>query len=192
MDSIELAWRVSQLISQDVSSVLDLGAGCGVIGFEILFHCPWIETLNSVEIQKSEYETHYIENKKRLLKCQPLRGKNPQIKISWENYANFNTNKKYDLILANPPYFEVGNGKLSPSAFKNRCRFHMDASFTDFVDAATRNLSEKGTAFIILRQGVEHGTSLLNQIKTQIENRYTFNKLEPIRTSEFIQIKRNT
>ncbi len=107
------------------------------------------------------------------------------------NYRDFFSPHKFDVVISNPPYFEEGIGKESPSDFKNRCRFHKDASFTAFIDALTRNLSDTGSAFIILRDGVDNGISYLNQIKTQIDNRYVINKFEPIRTSEFIQIKRN-
>jgi len=53
----------------------------------------------------------------------------------------------------------VGQGKLSPSEFKNRCRFFIDSDFINLLKFIKHALSQTGTAFVLLRSLSDHNDS---------------------------------
>lgn len=131
---------------KDISAkrVLDLCAGSGVVGIEYALLHPEIERLDFCEIQEAFLS--YLE-KNRSFFIKNLKGQ-----VFHQNYEQFDSQEKYDLILANPPYFFHGRGLLSPSQEKNRCRFFMDSSFAQFLLCLSRNLKPGGCAFFLVRE----------------------------------------
>jgi len=132
-DSVFLARKVFEEIrNENITQyeVLDLCAGCGIVGLDFLFHCNkelnlFPKRCDFVEVQEV-YEDYFKKNASNISKniCHFLN----------MNYSKLTQeNRKYDLILCNPPYFNLGQGALSPSTFKNRCRFFIDSDFNTLL-----------------------------------------------------------
>ncbi|WP_367274360.1 methyltransferase [uncultured Legionella sp.] len=191
LDSIHLARFVAtQLESHtdlDSLRVLDLCAGCGVIGIELSWHLRAIRQIKFVEIQDiyTEYFYQNITNVNR-----------PELQCHWHllNYNELHGSKwggKFDLIVSNPPYFLEGHGMLSPSAFKNRCRFYLDSSFQDFILALENSLANKGKAYFLLRPLNHHGFDLFFDIQQILQNTsVTAKKITHIRGSDVILLEK--
>ena len=118
-DSVFLARRVFEDIrngnTQPPRRLLDLCAGCGVIGLDLLLHMereniPLPETADFVDVQ-AVYKEHWKQNVRAL---QPLLKKPPAFEYHAVNYAELHAATPYDLIVCNPPYFRTGHGRLSP------------------------------------------------------------------------------
>lgn len=68
IDSIEMPWEVAQYLKQVPAeklkhwNVLDLCAGCGVLGFELNFHIPNLTKIDFVEVQEV-YRSHFEKNR---------------------------------------------------------------------------------------------------------------------------------
>lgn len=166
-DSVFLARRIFELVRDEMRPdwrVLDLCAGCGIIGLDFLFHChkelkmaPRV--CDFLEIQ-SEYETHFHVNRER------LRTNVPGLELHFflQNYTH-PLPETYDLILCNPPYFDANSGKLSPHEFKNRCRFFLDASYEDLIAALAAALAPRGQAFVLARQPKPLDSSPLEMVR---------------------------
>jgi tRNA1Val (adenine37-N6)-methyltransferase len=149
--------------------VLDLCAGCGIVGLDFLFHCreelgitPF--ACDFVEIQKA-YALHFAENVNRLgeTAC--------KLNFIIDNYTALLAEpfrEKYDLVMCNPPYFRLGQGKLSSSEFKNRCRFFLDSDFTTLVKAVCHSLKPTGTAYLLLRSLNDHGLNPLAEARMEL------------------------
>lgn len=138
---------------QDLSNfdVLDLCSGCGIIGLDFLFHLrtdhkAQPRSLDFVEVQDI-YREHFEENLRR------LGGPTSSLRFLCQNYETLiKSPKKYDLILCNPPYFQPHEGKLSPSEFKNRCRFFIDSSLEVLLQVFQQNLQSNGHAYFLFRE----------------------------------------
>lgn len=132
------------------SEILDLCAGCGIVGLDFLFH---LRKEKDVEPRRCDflevqgvYRAHFEENKRRLgAKCTVL-------DFHEGNFSNFENSRRYDLILCNPPFFHPGRGKLSPDDFKNRCRFFLDASEMELWSSFARLLKPEGRAYVLSRE----------------------------------------
>ena len=151
-DSVFLARRVFELERNHINRelrVLDLCAGCGIIGLDFLFHCQKELCLTPVQCDfleiQSVYDEHFRINQSRL--------QNSVTKMQFikQNYAQTHASQ-YDLILCNPPYFNPAEGQLSPNEFKNRCRFFLDANQDELLTAISNLLTPTGRAYVLSRK----------------------------------------
>ncbi|MFS4459546.1 RsmD family RNA methyltransferase [Bdellovibrio sp. HCB2-146] len=192
-DSVFLARRVFELIKvEEVSAIqgLDLCAGSGVIGLDFIFHCQkeWNQAPRSFDFLEIQdvYIPHFEKNLQTLnasTHCQML----------VRNYAdllNEHFQGKYNLILSNPPYFRTGQGKLSPSEFKNRCRFFIDSDFPTLIQGIANALAPNGSAYILLRDLEEHGWNPFKEAKQMLSSVCEIQSLADIRGTGLVHIKK--
>ncbi len=193
LDSVYLAKLVAQelpSITENVNyQVLDLCAGCGVIGMELHFHRPELKKMTFVEVQK-EYKEHFVEN------LQMVQRFHSDQEIEF-NYFEMNYNQilkspnfaeTYDLIVCNPPYFFKDEGLLSPSEFKNRCRFFLDSDFKTLFETIHYALKPGAHAFVLVRAGSEHGRNPLHEIKQIFKSRASVELFQEIRGTWVVKI----
>lgn len=189
-DSVFLARRAFEWLLQNEKAsqiaswkVLDLCAGCGIIGLDFFFHCakeinsvpPQMDFLEIQEVYRPFFEVNKNNLLQRLQKdnllSKPAEDLNAKISVPILNFQNQNfchllshqEHSTYDLILSNPPYFQPAHGKLSPSIFKNRCRFFLDGTFHDYLEAVLRALKPGGQAHLLLRDNPDHRWNILSE-----------------------------
>ena len=137
---------------------LDAYAGCGVMAFELMHALNLRGRLDSIaqfdfiEVQP-EFERHFREN---------VRITSAGIPFSWkaENASILQTKlyqDRYDLIIANPPYFQRGEGTLSANEMNNRARFFLDDSIESMLKGFRNALAPQGRAYFLMKSGKEHG-----------------------------------
>lgn len=193
LDSVLLSKTVAQIYREHPNigelKILDLCAGTGVVGLELYFYLKEINHLDFLEIQEN-YVPHFEKNKELIASDKKhfnflLRSYDDLI-----HHSDFH--QKYDLILSNPPYFLKGHGILSPSEFKNRCRFFIDSSFENLFLAIGSSLASNGRAYVLVRDGKEQNRNPLNEIQNilkKITNREYVVKLQnPIRGVLLVEI----
>lgn len=153
----EVFERLQELLSQDDVQILDLCAGCGIVGLDLAFHLLKEKSFKG-QIEFLEVQDVYTEYfKKNRLTLQSLFSvKDAQLNWQIKNYAEAHVNSKYDLIISNPPYFETGKGLLSPSEFKNRCRFFVDSDWQTMVQFIQRSLKPTGKAYFLVREDLKN------------------------------------
>lgn len=191
-DSVFLARLVFEhLKNENLSSLrgLDLCAGCGIIGLDFLFHCfheahKTMKSFDFVEVQEI-YLPHFEKNKQHLSDLEtPLNFKN----INYAELSSPEYKETYDLILCNPPYFKVSQGKLSPSEFKNRCRFFIDSDFAKLITGIENCVTVHGRAFILLRDLSDHGFSYVKEAQELLSPQTKFEKWGHIRGTDLFFI----
>ncbi len=179
--------------------ILDLCSGCGVIGLDFVFHIlkeqtSDLNTLVSLEVDFLEiqdvYRPHFEKNVESLGSLFSL----SKTKLSFlnTNYENLQTAyfaKKYDLILSNPPYFMPGQGKMSPSEFKNRCRFFLDSDLKNLIQGIENSLAKNGKAYLLLRDLSAHGFDQMAEAKKYLSPNRTITEFSVIRGTPVVLIQ---
>jgi tRNA1Val (adenine37-N6)-methyltransferase len=192
LDSIHLAeYLADHLRSRaDLGSlrVLDLCAGCGVIGLELSWYLRELMWFDFIEVQEI-YTDYFYQNVAEVNR--------PELTLQWHN-LNYDVllekewEAKFDLIVSNPPYFQAGHGMLSPSEFKNRCRFFLDSSFNNYILALANSLASGGEAYFLLRPLKQHGYNLLSDINKLLEDTVvSVMKITEIRGNDVMLMKKS-
>lgn len=162
LDSVIFAKFVAERIAHaDRLRVLDVCAGCGVIGLEIAHHQPWIEQIDFLEKQ-NVFRDYFEANRQQSgFADRDFRFINGDFRdLTRDSYREM-----YDLIVANPPYFLRGEGRLSPSDLRNQCRFFLDGSLEELCLGLVNTLRPRGHAFLLVKDGCRHGRDSVQSIR---------------------------
>lgn len=172
-DSVFLARQVFERVcSKNLQNIkaLDICSGCGIVGLDFLFHGRVVGNLpqrfDFLEVQ-SIYQPYFVENLRRLGSV------STEISFLEKNYdvlSHAEFKKRYDLILANPPYFNVDQGTLSPSEFKNRCRFFIDSDLGSLIRGIENSLAPGGQAYLLLRSLKDYGQDVFALAKAELKS----------------------
>lgn len=159
-DSVFLAREIFERHNDKLTKagvkILDLCAGCGIVGMDLIFHQlkekSFSGEVDFLEVQEV-YQIHFAKNKESMQRYFP----DKSLSFNWiqNNYASIDSSKKYDLIVSNPPYFIVGQGLLSPNEFKNRCRFYVDSDWQTMVRFMQGSLNPNGEAYFLVREDLK-------------------------------------
>jgi tRNA1(Val) A37 N6-methylase TrmN6 len=191
-DSVFLARRVFELCRPaEISglNVLDLCAGCGIVGLDFVFHCRseldvFPLKVDFLEVQEI-YQTHFAVN------VQSLKTPAPELSFLNKNYnclQEHDFSNKYNLILCNPPYFFSTHGVLSPSEFKNRCRFFMDSDFENLLLGIKNSLALGGQAYLLMRDLPEHKWNVIREAEKVLQGALDLTVLGDIRGTHFVRL----
>lgn len=121
-------------------SILDVGAGSGVIGIESAIRMK-IPVVHFLELQK-EWAPYLSENIKNYL---PHR----EIRMFWTSIGKWVPEFSYDLIVGNPPYFLPGNGRLPSDPVRARCRSFLEDGWQVLLRKSSDALSPRGRAIFV-------------------------------------------
>lgn len=192
LDSIHLAEFVAARLQsrKDISSlrVLDLCAGCGVVGMELSWYAPALRQIDFIEVQDT-YTSFFYQNVKIVNR--------PELQLRWHllNYdvlLKKDWQAQYDLIVSNPPYFQPQHGMLSPSEFKNRCRFYLDSTFENYIFSLVNALASGGEAYFLLRSLKQHGHDLFSDVQSLLQKSPVLvEKVTIIRGTNLVLIKKH-
>lgn len=162
--------------------LLDLCAGCGVVGFELQYHLPQIARMDFLEIQ-DEFVVHFAANREITNK--------PQSRFLNENYARLRESEfasAYDFILGNPPYFMTTEGKLSGRPLNDRARFFIDGNFETLIEGVIHALKPAGEAYLLMKSGEAHGRDALREARRLCGLHAQAEFLAPIRATQVLKI----
>lgn len=141
-DSLKLVdWIVSK--NPESQSVLDLGAGSGVLGIETANRTK-TEVLDFVEITP-DYISHLKENILNQLR--------PGIKtnIYLSSFGEWKPTREYDLIVCNPPYYLPSHGVLAKDLRRAIARSFIHDNWDVLLTLVASSLKPFGRAFIVLK-----------------------------------------
>ena len=142
-DSLRLAEKVKKKIGK-AERILDLGAGCGIIGIELAIHFS-PRTLTLVELQE-EYKEHITKNLKLFL---PSPGIESQIEIS--SFSNWNPSGSHDLIVCNPPYYLPGHGQKSKDERRGCARSFIEDDWKVLLYKIHEAITPEGRSFLVVK-----------------------------------------
>ncbi len=136
------AWAAGGTADSRATTILDIGTGTGVIALMLAQRFPKAE-IDAVEIDKLAATTAAVNFEvspfARRMKCFPL---------AVEHYFMVYPDKRFDLIVSNPPFFI--DSLKSENKAKETAR-HADVSFfKDLCDMAAQHLNPEGRFCVIL------------------------------------------
>jgi tRNA1(Val) A37 N6-methylase TrmN6 len=146
---------VKWIVDQDLKPrhLLDLGAGCGIIGIELARNLG-PESVTLVELQ-SEYLSHLEVNVKHFLPSETA------AKILIQSFSEIQPGNEFDLIVCNPPYYLPGKGQLPHNPNRSLARTFLQDDWRILLKLVQTQLSVPGKAFMVVKNQPE----LLQEIK---------------------------
>jgi tRNA1Val (adenine37-N6)-methyltransferase len=202
-DSIKLSnFANKTLINQSLEfkrlRVVDLCAGCGVVGLE--FFLDFVENYeNSINfIKKGLLKVYFIEKEPEFLFYlnknishvinlisekyfleKALVKSVFEVKIIDFNNVNISDYFKFDIVLSNPPYYILGSVKMSDKPLKNKCLFTEESSFIKLFDFMLNVVSDSGFLFFLFRNHSKKQKLILDRFIDKNKN------LKLIKTDKF-------
>jgi tRNA1Val (adenine37-N6)-methyltransferase len=127
------------------SNIIDLGTGTGILGI-LLCGKTKLNKIIGIEIQED-----VAEMAKRSIKLNKLENK---FEIINENINNLFDKKileknKYDVIITNPPYKEIGTGIINIDEKKLISRHEVKATLSDFIEIGAQLLKNNGELYMV-------------------------------------------
>ena len=153
---------VKEIVSENpqAMSMLDIGAGSGIIGIELAnkLHIPLV---HFVELQK-EWEKYLLPNIKDQLK-------HAQSDVFWSSIGEWDPPMKYDLIVGNPPYYLPGKGKTSPDPIRGKCRMFLKDTWKVLLEKSVQSLSPGGSAwFVTLKENQNYIEKMASHLSLEV------------------------
>ncbi|MCL1826747.1 MAG: methyltransferase [Candidatus Cloacimonetes bacterium] len=148
-DAFLLYKKANELISEsrftakEIKDILDVGTGCGILLLMLakdFYHC----TFTGVEIV-ADLAQLATENLNRL--TQYIGARDYQIIAGDLRRVRFD--KKYDLIISNPPYHKKESGRLPAVYEKAIARFELVSTLKDVICCVKNSLSTAGRALLV-------------------------------------------
>jgi tRNA1(Val) A37 N6-methylase TrmN6 len=163
-------------------SILDLGAGSGILGIE-LARILKPQTLTLVEAQ-DEFLPFLNLNADRFLppSVTPV--------VAMNKFSNFSSDTQFDLIVCNPPYYLPGKGEVSQNPNRAIARSFLLDSWPVLLAKISELLAVEGKAFIVLKSD----ESLLKIITQEIKNlnlSIKKNELHTVMIVELFRLNKN-
>lgn len=122
--------------------ILDLGAGCGIIGTLVLAE-EKAERVIGVELQERLAELarrNAHEN-----------GFDGRLSTQAGDLRSYTAREAFDAVVFNPPYFRVGEGRSAPDLSRESARRERHGTLEDFVRQGLKSLKCAGALYCIVR-----------------------------------------
>lgn len=123
---------------RSADKVLELGTGCGIVSLVIAYQRPDLKVY-AVEIQKDlvdlaviNIQQNRMDDRIELLFAD-LNGLTPRM-----------TSGPCDLIIANPPYYRVGSGRINPDSQRAMARHEIKTTLPEILLSTRRMLRTSG------------------------------------------------
>lgn len=120
----------------DAKNVLEVGTGTGIISLMLAQRNPDASVLaidinsKAVNISQNNFSNSPFS---------------ARIKSQFQDFKNFEIDEKFDLIISNPPYFEINSSEKDILA-----RQRLELDFSDLIKKSCQMLSENGLFTVII------------------------------------------
>jgi tRNA1Val (adenine37-N6)-methyltransferase len=138
----------------NATSVLDLGAGSGIIGIELA------AKLKSHDLTLLELQPEFLPFLE--MNCRKFLPSTVKCEIIIKSFNEYIALKKYDLIVSNPPYYLPDSSRLSPHRQRALARTFTVDGWKVLLELIERSLKYDGEAYLV----VKHDNKLLSLIAT--------------------------
>ena len=133
------ACLLSAFVSKNAKQkACELGAGSGIISAMLLLQKK-INSAVCVDFQPDICDIAYQNAEKN--------GLSEKMTVVCSDVLEYKTEKKFDAVLSNPPYFKTGDGRKNEREQDRLSRHESTATVYDFAACASRILKDGGIAY---------------------------------------------
>lgn len=122
---------------------VDLGCGCGILGISVLWTNPGLR-MQFIDLQEAAVKATELN-----LKLNELEERAVVLHRDLRTFSDPNERDRYDLVVANPPYYPVGSGKPSPDPSRALARTELGCTLEDLIQTASLLLKTGGRFCIV-------------------------------------------
>jgi tRNA1Val (adenine37-N6)-methyltransferase len=144
-------------------SIIDLGAGCGIIALVLARVNP---AALVVAVENNHEMAALVE---RNIQHNDLGGR---VSVHLEDVMNLRTGypvSTFDLVVSNPPFRTAGSGRISPRSGRDAARHETTAGLSDFIAAAKYLVKPSGSiCFIQLPSRLPEFMALASEMKLSV------------------------
>ena len=130
---------------KNYEKIIDLGTGSGIIPL-LLFGKRKGLSIYGVEIQKD-----LADMARRSVGLNNLQDHITIIQEDFRNLKNIFKNQEFDVVVSNPPYISLGQGKINPSSSRAIARHEIKGNLEDIISVSNYLLKNKGRIYLIYR-----------------------------------------
>jgi tRNA1Val (adenine37-N6)-methyltransferase len=130
---------------KNYEKIIDLGTGSGIIPL-LLFGKRKGLSIYGVEIQKD-----LADMARRSVGLNNLQDHITIIQEDFRNLKNIFKNQEFEIVVSNPPYISLGQGKINPSSSRAIARHEIKGDLEDIVSISSYLLKNKGRIYLIYR-----------------------------------------
>ncbi len=126
-------------------TLLDLGAGCGVLGLILLYRAASkIRSLTAFELQAG-----LAELSRDNMRLNRFQEKMKVVEGDLRNIFNFLEAEAYSTVVCNPPFYKAGAGRSSTNSEALVARHQVACSLEEILSAAAAVLQNRGKLFMV-------------------------------------------
>lgn len=130
---------------KNYEKIIDLGTGSGIIPL-LLFGKRKGLSIYGIEIQKD-----LADMARRSVELNKLQNYITIIQEDFRNLKNIFKNQQFDVVISNPPYISLGQGKVNPSSSKAIARHEIKGDLEDIISVSNYLLKNKGRIYLIYK-----------------------------------------
>lgn len=139
--------------ADDPGTILDIGTGTGVIALMLA------QKFDKAKVDAVEIDTDAAQTAERNFKASPFADRLTIYSTSFESYFNQFPDKKYDLIISNPPFYI---DSLKSPGDKRTLAKHTDLDlFEKLIKSISGHLSPRGRGWLIVPTNIFDAVNVL-------------------------------
>ncbi|WP_312825463.1 tRNA1(Val) (adenine(37)-N6)-methyltransferase [Epilithonimonas sp.] len=120
----------------NAKQILEVGTGTGIISLMLAQRNP------NANILAIDINSEAVQISQNNFSNSPF---SDRIKSQLQDFKNLETDEKFDLIISNPPYFEINSSEKDILA-----RQRLELDFSDLIQKASQLLSDEGLFSVII------------------------------------------
>lgn len=130
---------------KNYEKIIDLGTGSGIIPL-LLFGKRKGLSIYGIEIQKD-----LADMARRSVELNKLQNYITIIQEDFRNLKNIFKNQQFDVVVSNPPYISLGQGKINPLSSRAIARHEIKGDLEDIISVSNYLLKNKGRIYLIYK-----------------------------------------
>lgn len=130
---------------KNYEKIIDLGTGSGIIPL-LLFGKKKGLSIYGIEIQKD-----LADMARRSVELNKLQNDITIIQEDFRNLKNIFKNQQFDVVVSNPPYISMGQGKINPLSSRAIARHEIKGDLEDIISVSNHLLKNKGRIYLIYK-----------------------------------------